>query len=446
MNQIEDFGILSSDEIDQFWYKSLEISSVFEGSEFLFDIWKKLVLKNGNVPIPVGFVAILLTLLAKNKVNFKYLKTTNQIEINIINLFKKSTVFSQLEGEFIAKNNKITEEQLIKAFNIILGKLNYFYHPKIKLYDKYIKYNKNNLENNSNLNNFKEIILSLYQKAWEYLLKQENVLLETDLFEIKHYKLFSGENLVRMRFIYQIIYQSYNLIKSRLISQITLKTENDKVIKDFSEPQLLLIGGYDSLTNKGELSSLVPSELAYIDDSESFDYFDYKYLQKELLYYKREEGSVFRIRRQFHIFLEINSEMELDKNLAILLAFLLALSEKITSIYQKDIVLVNIYLEGFLPTSIQEALDFFKHFIEESSLQNNVKFFTSNNILAEINKNLNYQHIIISKGNNIPQNIKNIIFDFPSGDFNFLDILTKSKILANHINKIIEESVNVACS
>lgn len=84
-----------------------------------------------------------------------------------------------------------------------------------------------------------------------------------------------------MRFIYQIIYQSYNLIKSRLISQITLKTENDKVIKDFSEPQLLLIGGYDSLTNKGELSSLVPSELAYIDDSESFDYFDYKYFFKE---------------------------------------------------------------------------------------------------------------------------------------------------------------------
>ncbi|MBC7475971.1 MAG: hypothetical protein H7263_16940, partial [Candidatus Sericytochromatia bacterium] len=284
---ISNHTILSPEEIKSFYFASLDYSGFITIDHQISEIWTKLVLGNGNNPIPPGFLAKLVVSLVHKYAGKVKLVEKNR-EDDLIDMIKKSLAFSQLEGEFIARGSQINIAEIYKTLEIILEKMNFFYHEKYKLYEKYLN---SSFKDETNLaKNFSAINLleELYEKAIDYIVLNNTSLESTDLFEIHHSHLFEGESMSRLRFIYKNMIAFNKLIKKRLLSQITLKTESDNVIKNFGEPQVLMLGGYDSLTNKGDISSIVPSELAYIDETEVFDYFDYKYIQKELLYFQRE--------------------------------------------------------------------------------------------------------------------------------------------------------------
>ncbi|MBC7474526.1 MAG: hypothetical protein H7263_09570 [Candidatus Sericytochromatia bacterium] len=137
--------------------------------------------------------------------------------------------------------------------------------------------------------------------------------------------------------------------------------------------------------------------------------------------------------------------MELDENISVLFAFCLAFSEKMVSIFQKDILFINIYLHGFMPTSIEKAIKFFEHFIQESSLQSNIFIKPHSNLEELIKKRQRVQHIIIGK--TINKKCKTINFEFP-GNENFyqMDFERKGISLSLLINNLIEEIVNSANS
>ena len=56
-------------------------------------------------------------------------------------------------------------------------------------------------------------------------------------------------------------------------------------------------GGFSNLSTRGTIESLLQSQLAFIDDDESPDLFDIKYVRDELYYYARDENLFFRRRR-----------------------------------------------------------------------------------------------------------------------------------------------------
>ena len=434
--------ILSPEEIKTFYFASLDYSGFISIDGYIKKAWEQLVLSNGNNPIPPGFLAKLIMSLDHKEAG-KLKETENRREDDLIEIIKKSPSFAQLEGEFIARGKLILFKEIYRTFEIFLEKLNFFYHNKYKLYQKHID---SSLKKETNFSeDFPAINLleEIYESAIDYIISNNTSLESTDLFEIHHYKLFEGESMVRLRFIYKNMINFNKLIKKRLLSQITLRTETDNVIRSFGEPQVLMLGGYDSLTNKGDISSIVPSELAYIDETEVFDYFDYKYIQKELLYFQREEGSVFRIRRNIHLEIILSSEMELDENISLLFAFCLSISEKLISVFQKDILFINIYLQGFMPTSIEKAINFFEHFIHESSLQNNILLTPYSSLESIIKKKRGLQHIIIGKTEN--KKCKTINFEFPyNEDFYQMNFERKGILLSLLINNLIEEIVNIA--
>jgi len=64
-------------------------------------------------------------------------------------------------------------------------------------------------------------------------------------------------------------------------------------------------GGFSGLTNQGTLENLLTSELAYMDDiSGSISLFDMRYVDGELLYYLRDEGTMRRRRRTIHFIID----------------------------------------------------------------------------------------------------------------------------------------------
>ncbi len=59
------------------------------------------------------------------------------------------------------------------------------------------------------------------------------------------------------------------------------------------------VGGYTSISNRGSIESLLHSQLAYMEQEESPDLFDVKFVRDELFYYSRDENQFLRRRRAF---------------------------------------------------------------------------------------------------------------------------------------------------
>lgn len=57
------------------------------------------------------------------------------------------------------------------------------------------------------------------------------------------------------------------------------------------------VGGFSSITTRGSMENLVPSELAGMEDGEEIDLFDVRYTENELLYYTRDESAFVRSTR-----------------------------------------------------------------------------------------------------------------------------------------------------
>ncbi len=70
------------------------------------------------------------------------------------------------------------------------------------------------------------------------------------------------------------------------------------------------MGGLTELTNRGSLENLVTSQLIYIEPGPEINVFDVRYLEGELLYYLRDEGSLRRKRRTVHLIFDLDAAFE----------------------------------------------------------------------------------------------------------------------------------------
>ncbi|HEY9841439.1 MAG TPA: hypothetical protein V6D23_13345 [Candidatus Obscuribacterales bacterium] len=203
-----------------------------------------------------------------------------------------------------------------------------------------------------------------------HLLAQPLRLDSEDLFEIRHPLLFESPGA---RNLYRRLRACATEIAGWCDTHLQLEQDGPEVVKRYGQPEVLPIGGYDELTTRGDLSALLPSELALIDTNEPLDYFDFKFLHHELLYFQREEGQVFRIRRQLHIVLPLGHGLELERHLVPFLAFVLVLIQSLRAVFAKDRLQLEIWLPASrLPSSLQQGLDFLGHLLSELELAGQV--------------------------------------------------------------------------
>lgn len=434
-------NFLNSKEINAWLNLSMRYSGYHSINRDIIEIWKELVFK-GLKGLPVGLVASLIEFITYKKVGLKLDKLEVNLESDLIARITASKNIELLQGEFFLSEN-LPKEKIIIILELILERFEAFSNVNFMLLEKVLEEALADTE--SNFEN--EFLLNLLTQLYQDLLKetyQIKVFIDNyDFFEIKNQELFN--NSLQIKSLYKKMIDFSSLLKLTLIGDLTLPPEQDSIVLKYGEPVVLPLGGFDALTNRGDFSSLLPSELVFIDKEEKLDYFDYKYLQNELLYYKREEGLVFRIRRSFTFLLEITSELEHESNLAIVFAFYLELLNKLSSTFSKDITEVHIVIYGYQPTSINYALKFFEHFIKEQNFDKNTFIYRQNSIksLEKVSKKDSFQQWLIGSEKVFNSNF--IAFKFPSFDIlKEKTLRERAMLLANQINYITEEVVSYA--
>jgi len=110
-------------------------------------------------------------------------------------------------------------------------------------------------------------------------------------------------------------------------------------------------GGFSGISQRGQLESLVPSELVYWDEASELDTFTLRWVEKELLYYERDqEVSYTWLRRmQFYMDLDVGeirykSSVAPASGVAVLFGFLARLTSDLRQICPEDVLKIEYFL------------------------------------------------------------------------------------------------------
>jgi hypothetical protein len=283
---------------------------------------------------------------------------------------------------------------------------------------------------------------AIYANASAELRRSEFRFYADDVFEIGHPDLF-----VRAadRLFFRRMTRAMKGMSFWTRSVFTLKEESSWVVARYGEPQTLPLGGYDELTTKGNLSSLVPSELAYIDENLAFDLFDYKFIENQLTYFKRDSGAVFRIRRDIVVRVRLTEFFEHERHLGLLFAWVFNFAEKLIDTFVKDMVNVVIVLDGYEPSSLKDAGEFFSHFLKEKSLDKRIVLLAGKKDVPRLAENLraNAQTWYFGEKQEAESNF--VRFSFPQTDeFASIKADEQEKLLGEIINEALDRMVKGA--
>jgi hypothetical protein len=361
--------LLRPDQI-AYWYKqSLRRSGYTELYGFARDFWKDLA-RRGNKAFPPGFLARLLEAYMSIPAGDKIARQQPfELEDKYLKMIRNADGADRLEGVFILTGADRDTNLAQPIITQIIDRLPGFRHPAIIFSDTELEKSFQTEISHSAGFEVEEALEQIYTQAINDFNEQNYRFSADDIFEIGHPALFER---TADRFFYRRMAGAMQGLAIWTKSVFTLKEESNWVVARYGEPQVLPLGGYDELTNKGTLSSLVPSELAYIDETMEFDLFDYKFLEKQLMYFKRDSGAVFRIRRDIKIKLKLSEFFENERHLGLLFAWIFNFAEKLINTLVKDMVNVFIELDGFTPSSLPEACSFFGHFLSEKRLSDRI--------------------------------------------------------------------------
>ncbi|MFZ2958269.1 MAG: hypothetical protein WA705_15375 [Candidatus Ozemobacteraceae bacterium] len=354
-------SFLSPAHIKSWYVESLRYSGFNELYAFPRDYWKNAVI-HGRRGLPPGFLAALYERLTRRDAGSRGEVSISALEQELFSRICQGDGFDRLEGMFILAGSRDDPTFAEGVLDNLLDRLPDFIHPMLQMAPRDLATAFGDEISVDPLFSALPLIEHLYQEAIDTLTKKPFCLTPVDVFEIGHPALFRKPS---DRIFYRRLMRTLNGISLHTSAVFTLHEEAAMVVARFGEPQVLPLGGYDSLTNQGDIASLVPSELGYIDETMPVDLFDVKFMERQLLYFKREEGSVFRIRRDVRLCVELTPFMEHERHLALLFGWCLVLSEKLLEVFTKDIVRVRVELSGYKASALADAGEFFRHFLRE---------------------------------------------------------------------------------
>ncbi|PKL44254.1 MAG: hypothetical protein CVV41_06355 [Candidatus Riflebacteria bacterium HGW-Riflebacteria-1] len=434
---------LHPDQIAHWYKRSLQKSGYKELFAFARDFWKDLV-RRGSYAIPPGFVARLMERFLSVPVGEKepaQIAFTSEDEY--LDKIHAAEGADRLEGIFLLTGADRDTVIAQGIFQQIIERLPPFQHDDLVFSDS-------DLEKSFTLGHMipggfdvETALEKIYARALDDFARTEFRFYADDVFEIGHPGLFKRP---ADRLFFRRMTRTMKGLNLWTRSVFTLKEESSWVVAKYGEPNVLPLGGYEELSNKGNLSSLVPSELAYIDESMAFDLFDYKFIENQLTYFKRDTGAVFRIRRDVLIKVSLTEFCEHERHLGMLFAYCFNFAEKLIETFVKDMVQVVIALDGYKPSSLHDACEFFGHFLHEKSLDTRIRLVTglkNEDIARELRENS--QNWVFAARN--PGFGIHVSVDFPQSDeFAAMNADEQERILGNLINGAIERMVKNADS
>jgi len=354
-----------------FWYqRSLQKSGFSSMFAFARDFWKDLV-RRGSYAVPPGFVARLMEKFMSVPVGEKLSDFEGfAIEDEYLTRIFSVEGSDRLEGIFLLTGADRDPVLAQGIFHQIIERLPPFQHEMIVFSDADLEKSFKLASSSSAGFDVDETLGVIYARVIESFSQLEFRFYADDIFEIGHPSLFERP---ADRFFFRRMTRAMKGMTFWTRSVFTLKEESSWVVAKYGEPQTLPLGGYEELTNKGTLSSLVTSELAYIDETMEFDLFDYKFLENQLTYFKRDSGAVFRIRRDVIVRVTLSEFFENERHLGLLFAWCFNFAEKLIEVFVKDMVDVIIVLDGYKASSFDDACNFFRHFLNEKGLGHRIR-------------------------------------------------------------------------
>jgi len=357
-------ALLNSSQISLWIETSLENSGFQKLEGDALKAWRDTVL-HGKNSMPPGFFGLLWERLTGKSPGKHKERVGLALEDELLEQICHGRGFEHIEGLFILHGSKISVDFATGVVNQVIDRIQGFHSSKIQIAARDLDSALEKAFPPSPDFPAKQLLKDVYQDAFDRQMKVPFALSPTDLFEIGHPQLFRTP---ADRTFYRRMMSGALGITPWATGVFTLKEETTMVVAHFGEPQILPLGGYDSLATKGNISSLVPSELGFIDEEMEVDLFDYKYCENQLLYFKRDEGAVFRIRRDLVVRLPLTPFFEHERHLGMLFAWCLVLSERVIETFMKDAVRIYFEFPGFQPTAFAPACAFFRFFLQEKGL------------------------------------------------------------------------------
>ncbi|KAF1082937.1 MAG: hypothetical protein GQF41_0704 [Candidatus Rifleibacterium amylolyticum] len=434
---------LHPDQIAYWYKKSLQRSGYKELYAFARDFWKDLV-RRGSYAIPPGFVARLMERFMSVPIGEKVpVRPEFPSEDEYLEKIRSAEGADRLEGIFLLTGADRDTVVAQGIFQQIIERLPPFQHDALVFSDSDLEKSFAQAQAIPGGIDVDVVLEKIYARAIDDFARTDFRFYADDIFEIGHPGLFERP---ADRLFFRRMTRTMKGISFWTRSVFTLKEESSWVVAKFGEPLVLPLGGYDELSNKGTLSSLVPSELAYIDENMAFDLFDYKLIENQLTYFKRDSGAVFRIRRDVLLKVGLTEFFEHERHLGMLFAWCFNFAEKLIETFVKDMVQVIIAVDGYKPSSLDDACGFFRHFLHEKRLDGRIRLVTgySDEQLGQ-ELRTNSQNWVFSRqktGYGI-----HVSVDFPqTDDFAALNQDEQERILGTLINNAIERMVKNADS
>jgi len=264
-----------------------------------------------------------------------------------------------------------------------------------------------------------DFLFRWFREAVSFLSAQidmERTFSDADLFELRHFDVFSTEGR-------RLAGRQYQQIASSLppfdLSRISIQTELPESETELSDAGYYPAGGLAELTNRGSLESLVSSELIYMDSLQErqaarqaarqayppADLFFLRYLESELLYYKRDEGRLMRRQRTVHLILLDSPDLhgKLPHHpcqLPILLSgFLLRLCQDLLAIFLSESLNLHLYFpEGTSPQTTEENAErreLFELFFQNEIQRHEASIHSTLPQKEDIEQKQNLQHLLV---------------------------------------------------
>ncbi len=230
---------------------------------------------------------------------------------------------------------------------------------------------------------------------------------EEDFFELEHIHLFSNKSIRKTnKYIKMVARKTGNYDKRYL----HIHPEQNEIETELQYEGFYPEGGLSELTNRGSFENLVSSELIYLDASERIDWFVLRYLERELLFYKRDSGLLRKRRRNFNFILwEANFKpSNLPCKLSSLMkGFGLSLIENLFDLFSDDELHIDYYILKYREDNIETLQLLLANKIERNKVilkeysqsQEDIK-----KLLEELNnKDLSYSNIFFFSASNYEQ-------------------------------------------
>ncbi len=428
-----------------FWYRqSLQKSGYREVHAFVRDFWKDLV-RRGCHAMPPGFIARLMSRFMSVPVGERLAGHVGfAAENEYLDTICSAEGADRLEGIFLLTGADRDTVLAQGIFQQIIERLPPFQNAEIAFSDSEMEKSFAVAVATSAGFDVDKALDAIYANAAGEFQRSDFRFYADDIFEIGHPGLFER---AADRLFFRRMTRAMKGMARWTRSVFTLKEESSWVVAKYGEPQTLPLGGYDELTSKGNLSSLVPSELAYIDESMQFDLFDYKFIENQLTYFKRDSGAVFRIRRDIVVKATLSEFFEHERHLGLLFAWVFNFAEKLIDTFIKDMVNVIIVLDGYEPSSLHDAGSFFRHFLHEKGLDKRIQLLSgkSETTLLPEKLRLNAQTWYFGPGE--AKDTNSVRFVFPkTDDFAGLQADEQEKLLGELINAALDRMVKGADS